>query len=32
MLGRAAEQIESEQTKRVPEHLKNIRFPFNPVR
>ena len=26
----ATEQIEMEQTKWVPEHLKNIHFPVNP--
>ncbi len=29
-LGAATEQIESEQTKRVPENLKNKHFPVNP--
>ncbi len=29
-LGEAKEQIESEHTKRVPEHLKNKHFPVNP--
>ncbi len=29
-LGRATEEIEAEHTKRVPEHLKNKHFPFNP--
>jgi len=29
-LNAASEQIEMEQTKRVPEHLKNKRFPVNP--
>src|SRR5213594_3285332 len=29
-LNAAAEKIEMEQTKRVPEHLKNIHFPVNP--
>jgi putative ATPase len=29
-LGEAKEQIEAEQTKRVPEHLKNKHFPVNP--
>jgi putative ATPase len=29
-LNAAAEQIEAEQTKAVPEHLKNKRFPINP--
>ena len=29
-LNHANEQIESEQTKRVPEHLKNKHFPVNP--
>src|SRR4029077_15688585 len=29
-LNAAAEQIEMEQTKRVPEHLKNKHFPVNP--
>jgi putative ATPase len=29
-LGAAAEEIESEQTERVPEHLKNKHFPVNP--
>jgi replication-associated recombination protein RarA len=31
-LNAATEQIEAEQTKRVPEHLKNIHFPVNPER
>jgi putative ATPase len=31
-LGAATEQIESEQTKRVPEKLKNKHFPVNPKR
>jgi putative ATPase len=31
-LNAASEQIEMEQTKRVPEHLKNIHFPVNPER
>jgi putative ATPase len=31
-LNAAAEQIEMEQTKRVPEHLKNKHFPVNPER
>jgi putative ATPase len=31
-LGAATEQIESEQTKRVPEKLKNKHFPVNPQR
>jgi putative ATPase len=30
MLGAATEQIEMEQTRRVPEHLKNKHFPVNP--
>ena len=29
-LGTATEEIESEQTERVPEHLKNKHFPVNP--
>src|SRR6266566_8037578 len=29
-LGSATEEIESEQTERVPEHLKNKHFPVNP--
>jgi putative ATPase len=29
-LGAASEEIESEQTERVPEHLKNKHFPVNP--
>src|SRR5213083_1580943 len=29
-LNEASEKIEMEQTKRVPEHLKNIHFPVNP--
>ena len=29
-LNAASEKIEMEQTKRVPEHLKNIHFPVNP--
>jgi putative ATPase len=29
-LNAASEKIETEQTKRVPEHLKNIHFPVNP--
>jgi len=29
-LAAASEEIESEQTQRVPEHLKNKRFPVNP--
>jgi putative ATPase len=29
-LGAATEEIESEQTNRVPEHLKNKHFPINP--
>jgi putative ATPase len=29
-LNAAAEQIDTEQTKAVPEHLKNIHFPVNP--
>jgi putative ATPase len=29
-LGAATEEIEAEKTKRVPEHLKNKHFPFNP--
>ena len=29
-LGAATEEIESEQTARVPEHLKNKHFPVNP--
>ncbi|HET9418946.1 MAG TPA: replication-associated recombination protein A [Chthoniobacterales bacterium] len=29
-LNAATEKIESEQTQRVPEHLKNIHFPVNP--
>ncbi|MFZ1218760.1 MAG: replication-associated recombination protein A [Chthoniobacterales bacterium] len=29
-LGAATEEIESEQTERVPEHLKNKHFPVNP--
>jgi putative ATPase len=29
-LGEAKEQLEAEQTKRVPEHLKNKHFPVNP--
>ena len=31
-LGAAAEEIESEQTERVPERLKNKHFPVNPER
>ncbi|HEV2045970.1 MAG TPA: hypothetical protein VGQ95_05155, partial [Chthoniobacterales bacterium] len=31
-LNEATEQIESEQTKRVPENLKNKHFPVNPER
>ena len=31
-LGAATEQIESEQTQRVPEKLKNKHFPVNPER
>src|SRR6184192_2745539 len=31
-LNAASEKIEMEQTKRVPEHLKNIHFPVNPER
>lgn len=31
-LNAATEQIEAEQTKRVPEHLKNKHFPVNPER
>ena len=31
-LGEATEEIEAEHTKRVPEHLKNKHFPFNPGR
>lgn len=31
-LGAATEAIESEQTERVPEHLKNKHFPVNPER
>jgi putative ATPase len=31
-LGAATEEIESEQTERVPEHLKNKHFPVNPER
>ena len=31
-LNAAAEKIEAEQTKRVPEHLKNKHFPVNPER
>ncbi len=31
-LNAATEKIEMEQTKRVPEHLKNIHFPVNPER
>jgi len=31
-LNAAAEQIEAEQTKAVPEHLKNKHFPINPER
>jgi putative ATPase len=30
-LGSATEEIESEQTERVPEHLKNKHFPVNPA-
>jgi putative ATPase len=30
MLNAETEQIEAEQTKRVPEHLKNKHFPVNP--
>jgi putative ATPase len=30
VLNAASEKIETEQTKRVPEHLKNIHFPVNP--
>jgi putative ATPase len=29
-LNAASEKIETEQTKRVPEHLKNLHFPMNP--
>jgi replication-associated recombination protein RarA len=29
-LGAATEEIESEQTERVPERLKNKHFPVNP--
>jgi replication-associated recombination protein RarA len=29
-LNAATEQIEAEQTKAVPEHLKNKQFPINP--
>jgi putative ATPase len=29
-LNEAAEKIETEQTQRVPEHLKNKHFPVNP--
>jgi len=29
-LNEATERIEAEQTKRVPEHLKNKHFPVNP--
>jgi hypothetical protein len=29
-LGAAIEEIESEQTSRIPEHLKNKHFPVNP--
>ena len=29
-LNAATEKIEAEQTKRVPERLKNIHFPVNP--
>jgi replication-associated recombination protein RarA len=29
-LNAATEQIEAEQTKAVPEHLKNKHFPINP--
>ena len=32
MLGTATEEIESEQTQRVPEKLKNKHFPINPKR
>jgi putative ATPase len=32
MLGAATEEIESEQTQRVPEKLKNRHFPINPER
>src|SRR6202008_4137925 len=31
-LGAATEEIESERTERVPEHLKNKHFPVNPER
>src|SRR5438309_4690579 len=31
-LGAATEEIEAEQTERVPEHLKNKHFPVNPER
>jgi putative ATPase len=31
-LGRASEEIETEHTQRVPEHLKNRHFPVNPER
>jgi len=30
MLNAETKQIEAEQTKRVPENLKNKHFPFNP--
>jgi replication-associated recombination protein RarA len=30
VLGAATEEIESEQTERVPEKLKNKHFPVNP--
>ena len=30
--GAATEEIESEQTERVPENLKNKHFPVNPER
>jgi replication-associated recombination protein RarA len=30
MLKAETEQIEAEQTKRVPDNLKNKHFPFNP--
>jgi len=29
-LNAAAEKVEMEQTRQVPEHLKNKRFPVNP--
>jgi len=31
-LNAATEQVEREQTQRVPEHLKNVHLPVNPER